>query len=51
MGNGGRVWWLDEDTGITFNEDSLLYAWNIVCIGTTYLNADLDGDIHGKLAN
>ena len=25
-----QVWWLDVETGLEFNESSLMYAWQIV---------------------
>ncbi len=30
VGEGGRVWWCDSSTGIVFNEESILYAWEVV---------------------
>ncbi len=29
-GGGQRVWWNDLSTGAVFNEDSIMYAWDIV---------------------
>ncbi|MBU3656479.1 MAG: hypothetical protein FGM35_00410 [Rhodocyclaceae bacterium] len=29
-GKGGRVWWNDQDSGTIFNEESILYAWQIL---------------------
>ncbi len=27
--NHSRIWWRDEETGMEFNETSLMYAWQI----------------------
>ena len=29
-GSGKRIWWCDSSTGIVFNEESILYAWEVV---------------------
>lgn len=26
----GQAWWRDEESGVEFNEGSLMYAWQIV---------------------
>jgi hypothetical protein len=28
--NSSQVWWRDVETGLEFNESSLMYAWQIV---------------------
>jgi len=28
--NSSQVWWCDVETGLEFNESSLMYAWQII---------------------